>query len=142
MFLPQYLNMGGIKYMRRSLFATCILLLAFASAGNAQDTASSPETGAHYTQAQLKQLALNAHTHAQYSVLANYYGERRNDYLQKAAEEEQEWVRRSQNITSVAAKYPRPVDSARNLYNYYMYKASEAGTLEAKFSRLAAADTP
>jgi hypothetical protein len=39
-----------------------------------------------------------------------------------------------------AAKYPRPVDSARNLYEYYMYKASEAGTLEAKYSRLAEPD--
>jgi hypothetical protein len=134
--------MGGIKHMKRSLFAACILPLAIAVAVNAQGTATFPETGVHYTQAQLKQLALNAHTHAQYTVLANYYGERQNDYLQKAAEEKQEWVRMSQNIMGVAAKYPRPVDSARNLYNYYMYKASEAGLLEAKFSRLAATETP
>jgi hypothetical protein len=104
--------------------------------------ASSPETSAHYTQAQLKQLALEAHAPAQYTALANYYGQQRSDYLQRAAEEKLEWDRRSQNIMSVAAKYPRPVDSARNLYEYYMYKASEAGTLEAKYNRLAAPDAP
>jgi hypothetical protein len=142
MFFPQYLSMGGIKYMKRSLFATGILLLAFAIAGSAQDTAYSTKTSAYYTRKQLKQLALNAHTQAQYTVLANYYGERQNEYLQKAAEEKQEWVSMSQNIISVAAKYPRPVDSARNRYDYYMYKASEEGMLEAKFRRLAAADTP
>jgi hypothetical protein len=63
--------------------------------------------------------------------MANYFGEQHGTYLQKAAEEKKEWDRRSQNITSAAAKYPRPVDSARNLYEYYMYKASEAGTVEA-----------
>ena len=128
--------------MTRNLLATCSLSLALATIGIAQGTASSPETGAHFTQAQLKQLVLNAHAPAQYTALANYYSERQNNYLQKAAEEKQEWARRSQNITSVAAKYPRPVDSARNLYEYYMYKASEAGTLVAKYSRLAATNTP
>jgi hypothetical protein len=141
MLFLQYLSMGGIKHMKRSLFAACILSFAFASAGIAQDTASSSAAGAHYTLAQLKQLALTAHTQEQYTALANYYGERQNNYLQKAAEEKQEWLRRSQNIISVAAKYPRPVDSARNLYDYYMYKASEAGSIEVKYNRLASADT-
>jgi len=42
----------------------------------------------------------------------------------------------------VAAKYPRPVDLARNLYEYYMYKASEMGALSLKYSQLGAADAP
>jgi hypothetical protein len=88
----------------------------------------------------LKQLALNAHEPAQYTVLASYYGSEKTNYLQQAAEEKKEWERRSQNIVSIAAKYPRPVDSAHNLYEYYMYKASEAGTLEAKYSNLAASN--
>ena len=128
--------------MTRNLLATCILSLACAGIGYAQGTASSQETGAHYTQAQMKQLALNAHAPAQYTVLTSYYGAQKANYLQQAAEEKKEWQRRSQNITSIAAKYPRPVDSARNLYEYYMYKATEAGTLEAKYSRLAAPDAP
>ncbi len=127
--------------MTRNLLATCFMSLAFAGVGIAQGMASSPETSANYTHAQLKQLVHNAHTPAQYTALASYYAERQNNYLQKAAEEKQEWARRSQNITSVAAKYPRPVDSARNLYEYYIYKASEEGTLAVKYSRLAATIT-
>jgi hypothetical protein len=134
--------MGGGKYMTRSLLTTCFLSLAFAAVGAAQGTTSPSGNGAHYTQAQLKQLVLNAHAPAQYAALASYYNERQNNYLQKAAEEKEEWARLGQNITSVAAKYPRPVDSARNLYEYYIYKASEAGEFAEKYRRLAATNTP
>jgi hypothetical protein len=128
--------------MTRNLFAACILSLAFTGVGNAQGTASSPETNAHYTKAQLKQLTLNAHTQAQYTALASYFSKQRDNYLEKAAEKRKEWVHLSQNVTSAAAKYPRPADSVRNYYEYYMHKASEAGTLEAKYSRLAAPNAP
>ena len=128
--------------MNRNLFATCILALAFAGAASAQGAASSAETGAHYTQAQLKELALNAHAPAQYTVLASYYGVQKVDYLRQAAEEKKEWERRSKNVSGAFGKYPRPVDSSRNLYEYYMYKASKAETLEAKYSQLAAPNAP
>jgi hypothetical protein len=128
--------------MTYKLVAACVLSLAFAGAGYAQGAASSSETGASYTQAQLKQLARTAHEPEQYKALAGYYGERQGKYLRLAAEEKKEWERRSQSVMGVQAKYPRPVDSARNLYEYYMYKASEAGTLEAKYSRMASPDGP
>jgi hypothetical protein len=103
---------------------------------NAQATAFSAENGAHYTHAQLKALARDAHTPAQYTALAAYYGNRQKNYLQQAAEEEQEWMRRSENIVSIAAKYPRPVDSARYLYEYYRTMAAESGQLAAKYGQL------
>jgi hypothetical protein len=78
----------------------------------------------------------------QYRLLANYYGERRAAYLQRAEEEKKEWERRSQNITGILAKYPRPVDSARDLYEYDMFKSSEAGSLESMYARLASTDPP
>ena len=124
--------------MTRNLLATCILSLAFVGVGAAQGTASSSETGANYTQAQVKQLARNAHAPEQYTALANYFGEQHDSYLKQAAQEKKEWERLSPNIMSMAAKYPRPVDSARNLYEYYMYKANKAGALEAKYTNLAA----
>ena len=128
--------------MVRNLLATCLLSLAFTGIGNAQGSVPVQETGAHYTHAQLKQLVVNAHAPEQYKALASYFGKQHNDDLQQASEEKKEWERRSQNVMGVAAKYPRPVDSARNLYEYYMYKAAEAGALEAKYSRLAAPDAP
>jgi ABC-type nitrate/sulfonate/bicarbonate transport system substrate-binding protein len=128
--------------MNRNLFATCILALAFAGAASAQNAASSAETGAHYTKVQVKELALNAHAPEQYAVLAGYYGAQKADYLRQAAEEKKEWERRSKNVSVAFGKYPRPVDSARNLYEYYLYKASKAETLQAKFSQLAAPNAP
>jgi len=104
--------------------------------------ASSAENDTHYTQAQLKQMARDAHTPEQYNALAGYYEKQQSDYLHQATEEKQEWVRRSQNIVSIAAKYPRPVDSARYLYEYYAYKAAEAGQLAAKYSQLSAPGVP
>jgi hypothetical protein len=127
--------------MTRNLIAAGILSMALAGVGRAQGTASSGENGTHYTRAQLKQMAREAHTREQYRALAGSYGKQQKDYLQQAAEEKQEWIRRSQNIMGVAAKYPRPVDSARNLYEYYMYKATEVAELSAKYIRLAAPGT-
>jgi hypothetical protein len=124
--------------MTRKVFEGCVLLLALASFVSAQGTVTSTETGAYATRSQLKQLVRDACTPEQYRILASYYGEQQTEYLKQAAEEKQEWVRRSQNIMGVAAKYPRPVDSARYLYEYSMYKAGEAEALSAKYSRLAA----
>jgi hypothetical protein len=128
--------------MKRNLFAVCILSFGLASVSSARGLASSAENDTHYTQAQLKQMARDAHTPEQYNALAGYYEKQQSDYLHQATEEKQEWVRRSQNIVSIAAKYPRPVDSARYLYEYYAYKAAEAGQLAAKYSQLSAPGVP
>jgi hypothetical protein len=128
--------------MKNKLFAASILSFALAGVANAQATASSAENGTHYTQAQLKELTRDAHTPAQYSALAKVYGNQQNNYLQKAAEEKQLWIQRSQNIVSIAAKYPRPVDSARYLYEYYSTMAAESGQLAAKYDQLSAPASP
>jgi hypothetical protein len=125
--------------MKRNLFAASIVSFALAAAVNAQGITSSAENG---TQSQMKQLAREAHTPEQYGALADYYGQRQKYYLQQATEEKQEWARRSQNIVSIAAKYPRPVDSARYLYEYYAYMASETGALAAKYGQLAVPASP
>jgi hypothetical protein len=127
--------------MTRNLIGSCILSLA-AGVAFAQGTATSSGASAQYTQAELKQMAAIAHTADQFKTLAGYYGTRHESYMQQAVEEKKEWERRSKNVSGAFGKYPRPVDSARNLYEYYMYKASEAGALEAKYSQLAAPSVP
>jgi hypothetical protein len=128
--------------MKHNLVATCIISLAFSCDGNAQGVAFPPQDSPHYTHAQVKQLVRDAHTPDQYKTLASYYDAQQKSYLQQAADEKREWDRRSQNAVGVAAKYPRPVDSARNLYEYYMYKASEAGSLTAKYAQLSVPSAP
>lgn len=62
--------------------------------------------------------------------------------LQQAAKAKMEWVQLSQYVTSHPAKYPTLADWAWNHYEYYMSKASKAGTLEAKYSHMATPDGP
>ena len=124
--------------MTRNLRRLCILSLGLASLGFAQGPASPANKNTHYTQAQLKQMVRDAQTPEQYRVLAAYYAQRQNTYLQEAADEKQEWLRRSQNSMGIAAKYPRPADSARNLYEYYAYEATKSGQMAVKYSQLSA----
>jgi hypothetical protein len=128
--------------MKRSFYAAGILSFALVSVGSALGAIASAEDGEHTTQAQIKQLAQSAHTPDQYKALADYYGSRQKNWAQQAADEKQEWIRRSQITTSLYAKYPKPADSARYLYEYYAYKAAEAGSLSAKYSQLAAPTAP
>jgi hypothetical protein len=91
----------------------------------------------HYSKAELAQLRKEAHTPEQYRALAVYFEHRKRSFQEQANQEKKEWERRSQNIVGPAAKYPRPVDSAHNLYEYYDYEADQAGVLQAQYQRLA-----
>jgi hypothetical protein len=128
--------------MTCNLTALCVISLALATIGGAQTTTSPSSSDTQYTQAQLKQLAKNANTLTQYQALASYYDAQQKRNLARATEEKQEWERRSANVMLTAAKYPRPVDSAHYLYDYYTYKAGEAGQLAAKYAQLAAPPAP
>jgi hypothetical protein len=127
---------------KRTLVAAAILSFALAGVASSQSTNATASNDTHYTQAQLKQMLHEAHTPEQYNALAGYFAGRHDFYAQQASEEKAEWMRRSQNVMVVAAKYPRPVDSARNLYEYYSLKASEAADNEAKYRQLASSATP
>jgi len=124
--------------MKSSAFAAPILSLAFVAAVSAAVSATPSEKTSQPTPAQLKQMAKDARTPEQYAALAQSYGQLQKSYLEKAAEEKQECDRRGQNVVSIAAKYTRPLNSARNLFEYYSYKATEAGDLAAKYRQLAA----
>ena len=100
--------------------------------------ATRPSGGQHLTAAQLKQMIRGAHTQEQYTQIAHYFDERHNEFTDKAADELAEWTRRKQNTTGPAAKYPRPVDVAQNLYEYYAHEAEDAAFQADKYYRFAA----
>jgi hypothetical protein len=126
--------------MTLKLSSACILAIALASVASAQTTTAASGAATNYSQAQLKTMAREAHTSSQYQVLANYYSAQQKDYLAKSADEKKEWERRSANVMLTAAKYPRPVDSARYLYEYYTSMAQDAEEKSAKYQHLA--DSP
>jgi hypothetical protein len=110
-------------------------MMAAVTAGAAQ-AASSVQPG--YNNGELKAMIREAHTQEQFQALAVYFHSRQQQFEQKAAEEKVEWDRRSQNVTGPAAKYPRPVDSSRNRYEYFTYEAAQMEQQAAHFESLAA----
>jgi len=67
-------------------------------------------------------MARGAHTAQQYHVLAGYFRAQQQKFEREAQSEKQEWDRRSQNTSGLAQKYPRPVDSSKNRFEYFSYQ--------------------
>jgi hypothetical protein len=123
--------------MKRSNFIASLLTVGFAAVAFAQGGTTSATTGnPHYGGAELRELVREAHTASQYRALAGVYTQQEASYQRQAAEEKQEWERRSVNVSGPAAKFPRPVDSAKNLYEYYSYEADRAGSLASHYRQL------
>ena len=122
--------------MKTIVFAMYLVLLGSASCASAQSGVSSNYEGEHLTHGQVKHLTREAHTPEQYKILAGYYEQRRLSYEKQAEQEKEEWIRRSQYATGVGTKYPRPVDSASYLYEYYEDSAKEMSDLSSKYRQL------
>ena len=99
---------------------------------------SQPTNGQQYTNSQIKQMISDAHTSRQYRDIASYFRARQQSFEQQAQSEKAEWERRSQNVTGPAAKYPRPVDSSKNRYDYFTYEAQQMALQADRFENLAA----
>lgn len=122
-----------MKYFATAICAMMIAVATTTSGFAEEVSADRPE----YTGAQIKRLAREAYTVEQYTTLADYYATRKRLYKRKAAEEMNIWAERSTMVNPLSEKWPRPVDSARNLHDYYEYKENEAEALREKCSRLA-----
>lgn len=101
----------------------------------AQSSQFVPEK--HYSRAELQ----NAHSPQQYQALAGYFRDQQKSLQAKAAEEKVLWDARAQNVVASSNKYPRPVDSARYLYEYYADGADRNGKLADHYQQLALTQT-
>jgi hypothetical protein len=121
--------------MNRLVVAIAILMISSpVSVVYANATTSNQEV---CPDTQMTKLAREAHTGEQYSVLADCYAARQRMFRRKASEEMHLWAVRNAMINPLSEKWPRPVDSARNLHDYYEYKASQAARMQAMFSKRA-----
>jgi len=107
-------------------------------------SAAQPKTinDSNYSKAEVKQMIRTAHTSDQYLALASYFRAQQEVFEQQAQSERTEWVRRSQNVTGLAEKYPRPVDSSRNRYEYFEYEAGKLSAQAAHYENLVMNPTP
>ena len=113
---------------------TAIALMVNFAPGIAAQTRTSKTRA---TEKNAREMARLAQTPEQYRALADYYRQLHDDYWMKENAEKSEWIWRAPHTFSLYAKYPAPADSARNLYEYYRYKASKMGELSAKYNKMA-----
>jgi hypothetical protein len=114
---------------------TLIAVLSITSfAYGYRDDSANPQ----YSKSELHKMIREAHSPDQYRSLAKYFRTQELKYQQQAQTEKMEWAHRAENTTSVAAKYPRPVDSSRNRYEYLMYEADQMNQKAARYDGLAA----
>jgi hypothetical protein len=120
-----------MKVIMKAAFVSAVLAVA---AGMAL---GEPSTSAGYSKTEIKQMQRDAHTAQQYRVLADYFSTQQRRFEQQAVAEKQEWERRSQSTYGLAAKYPRPVDSSKNRFEYFSYEADQMNQRAAKYQALA-----
>lgn len=121
--------------MKNSL---CILLLLALSVSTTCLASGEPSPAVHLSHSEVQKMIREAHTPQQFEALAAYFRTQQQGFEKQAQSEKQEWERRSQNVTGPAAKYPRPVDSSRNRFEYFNYEARQMAQQTAHFESLSA----
>ena len=86
---------------------------------------AEPQSGNQYSRTELQSMIRSAHSAPQYQALAAYFRSRQQTFEKQALAEKAEWERRSLVTAAVAQKYPRPVDSSKNRYEYFTYESSQ-----------------
>lgn len=122
--------------MNRTILTAVLLSLSLPLAGMAQSTQNASATAPLSAQ-ELHSLIRSANSSAQYKQLASYFHQQETGYRAKAAAEKVELDRRSQVNAALYQKYPRPVDSARYLYESYLSDANGAALQAQHYEQLA-----
>lgn len=98
---------------------------------------AQPTSAPHYTHSELRKMIQEAHTEQQYRVLAFYFRSQQQILERQAQAEKVEWDRASQDVTGPVAKYPRPVDSSKNRYEYFTFEGQQMSQKAAHYESLA-----
>jgi hypothetical protein len=122
-------------HMNSKIYVACMAIALAAGSVAARAETSTP---AKLSNAELKQMERSAQTPEQYQELASYFRTRQQDFRQQAVSEVPLMAWRSQFTFSLAAKYPRPFDSSRNRYDYFMYETHQMSQKAAYYEGLAA----
>lgn len=121
--------------MNSKIYVACMAIALAAGCGAARAESSTP---VKLSNAELKQMERNARTPEQYEALATYFRSRQRDFREQAKSEVPLMAWRSQFTFSLYAKYPRPYDSSRNRYDYFMYETNQMSQKAAYYEGLAA----
>jgi len=125
--------------MKSTSKVACALLAFALTCGLAR---AGSADGTTYSNSELKKMVRDANTPEQYRVLASYYRVRQQRFTEQAHDEIVWFAKRQLNLSLPAAKYPTPLDSSRNRYEYFRYEAQQMGEKAAHFESLAAGLNP
>jgi outer membrane biogenesis lipoprotein LolB len=118
----------------RSRIQIASALVAFALASGIAGAASTRTVNP--SSSDVKKMMQDAHTAQQYQALGAYFRSRQKAFEQKA-HSEIEWIaRRDQNVSLNAARYPAPLESARDRYEYFNYEAQQMSRQAARYESL------
>jgi hypothetical protein len=121
--------------MRLKAQIACALVVCGLAAGLARaESSGSP----NLSRSDLNRLVREAHTPEQYMTLASYFRWRQQHFEQQAHDELVFWAERSRNVSLAAAKYPTPLESSKNRYDYFAYEARQMSLKAAHYEGLAA----
>jgi hypothetical protein len=116
-----------------SLACSVFACAAFSLNGRAESANTQ-----NLSRADLKHMVQSARTSEDYLTLASYFRWRQQEFEQQAQSEKIELDRRSMNSYLVAAKYPNPIASSRNRYDYFTYEAHRMSAQAAHYESLSA----
>jgi hypothetical protein len=124
--------------MNRASIVIASFFLVSPLVGIAQGTTQSASLISPMSPREARDLIKSAHSAEQYKQVAGYFHRQEAEYRAKAADEKTERDRRAAVNAGLYQKYPRPVDSAQNLYDSYVADANAAALQAQRYDQLAA----
>ena len=134
--LISFCSMVVIEGSNTTMKVSALVLLALGLGSVACHAQSNQPAEKQYSRAQLNLQVKTAHNTREYQDLAAYFRQQQKALQAKADEEKALWAARSQTAI-LYNKYPKPADSAHNLYDYYTFNADSKGKLADHYQQLA-----
>jgi len=128
--------------MKRIWIIVTMLSLALLFLGVARLQAQTKDQSVSLSASDAHRLMKTAHDSGQYRALAAYFRQKEQSSSSQRDAELSLWNSRKQGIAANQNKYPRPVDSAHNLYDYYVYETSHAAAQAHHYEQMAAIAQP
>lgn len=123
--------------MKRVWTIVTMLSIALLLLGRSRLQAQTTSQSISLSTSEVHRLMKTAHKSGQYHTLAAYFRQKEQSFSAERDAELALWNSRKQGIAANQNKYPRPVDSAHNLYDYYAYETSHAAAQAQHYEQLA-----
>jgi hypothetical protein len=123
--------------MSRAVIIVAGFFIALPLTEVAQSTMKSAEALTRTSPPRVHSLLRTATSTTEFRKIAESYQQEQARYSAEAAAEKIELDRRARINAGLEQKYPRPVDSAKYLYQFYLYEAEDSARQARHYDQLA-----